>query len=103
MEFYPKVEIDVQGMNEYICDRFYIVTYKREYGEFNVTGVLIHYNSGNIVLLAAEGIYHIKYCDVVFMKPVRISSLDNFSNKDYRGLFKEVQKNSEEVMQYAKQ
>lgn len=60
---------DMCKVSEYICDRFYYVIYKRYDIEQRVEGLLLNYASGNIVLLSENGIYHIRYKDIVFMKP----------------------------------
>ena len=58
-------------INEYICDKYYHVVYKRDiYDEKHVEGVLLNYNSGSIDLLSEAGVYHIRYSDIVFMAPV---------------------------------
>ena len=60
---------DIAKVSSYICDKFYKVVYKRGDIEKSVIGLMLNYASGNIVLLAEEGVYHIKYNDIVFMKP----------------------------------
>ena len=58
-------------INEYICDKYYHVVYKRDiYDEKHVEGVLLNYNSGSIDILSEAGVYHIRYSDIVFMAPV---------------------------------
>ena len=58
-------------INEYICDKYYHVVYKRDiYDEKHVEGVLLNYNSGSIDLLSEAGVYHVRYSDIVFMAPV---------------------------------
>ena len=58
-------------INEYICDKYYHVVYKRGiYDEKHVEGVLLSYNSGSIDILSEAGVYHIRYSDIVFMAPV---------------------------------
>ena len=59
-------------INSYICDKFYHVVYKRELDEKKVNGVLLNYNGGTIDLLTEDGIYHIEYRDIVFMRPVKM-------------------------------
>lgn len=56
----------------YACDKYYHVIYDRDhYGhEQRAEGLLLNYASGNIVLLSDKGMYHIKYKDVIFMKPI---------------------------------
>lgn len=57
---------------KYACDKYYHVIYDRDhYGyEQRAEGLLLNYASGNIVLLSDKGMYHIKYKDVIFMKPI---------------------------------
>ena len=58
-------------INEYICNKYYDVVYKRDvYDEKRVEGVLLNYNGGSIDLLSEAGVYHIRYSDIVFMAPV---------------------------------
>ena len=52
--------------------------------------MLLNYYSGNIVLLSEDGIYHMKYQDIIFMKPINISSL-NKVNIEYKELLKFLQ------------
>lgn len=66
---------------EYACDRYYAVDYNHGGYTSTVKGFLLNYYSGNIVLLAENGIYHIKYKDIVFMKPLQLP-LNNL-NKEY--------------------
>ena len=63
-------------LNDYIFDKYYCVIYEpnycyscTDYGQ-KIEGILLNYNSGNIVLLSEHGIYHIKYKDIIFMKPI---------------------------------
>lgn len=60
---------DIAKVSSYICDKFYKVIYKRGDIEKSVIGLMLNYTSGNIVLLAEEGVYHIKYNDIIFMRP----------------------------------
>lgn len=60
---------DMCKVTEYVCDKFYYVIYKRYNEEQRAEGLLLNYASGNIVLLSEKGIYHIRYKDIVFMKP----------------------------------
>ena len=80
----------------YACDKYYHVIYDRDhYGhEQRVEGLLLNYASGNIVLLSDKGMYHIKYKDVVFMKPIEPPM--NKLNKEFKEVlesFKENDKN----------
>ena len=53
------------------CNKYYLVEFNHNCKENFVTGLLLNYNSGNIVLLAEEGIYHIKNGDITFMRPLK--------------------------------
>ena len=77
---------------EYACDRYYVIDYNHYGYVSTVKGLLLNYYNGNIVLLSEDGIYHLKYKDIVFMKPVNIPSLDKFSPK-YKELLKILQVN----------
>lgn len=79
---------------EYVCDRYYIVDYGYKGDTLTVKGFLLNYYNGNIVLLAENGIYHLKYKDIVFMKPVQLP-LGVFNNK-YLELLKTLREYSEE-------
>jgi hypothetical protein len=63
---------DMAKVCEYVCDRYYHVTYDRDNmgREQFVEGLLLNYHSGNVVLLTQKGICHIKYRDIVFMIPI---------------------------------
>jgi hypothetical protein len=85
------------AIGNYVCNRHYIVNYNYYGCEETCAGFLLNYYGGNIVLLSEDGIYHIKYKDIVFMKPGRIKSLDKF-NIEYQNLIKILQnKDLEEV------
>lgn len=73
---------------EYACDKYYLVIYDREHcgHEQRIEGLLLNYASGNVVLLADKGMYHIKYKDIVFMKPIQLPL--NSLNKEYLKLLK---------------
>jgi hypothetical protein len=81
---------------KYVCDRYYIVDYNYYGCETTVKGLLLNYYSGNIVLLSEEGIYHIKYKDVLFMKPIKMPSLDKF-NEGYQELLKVLQEDGNRI------
>lgn len=53
-----------------ICEKYYVVEYKHNDITSTIKGYLLNYNSGNIVLLSKEGIYHLQYSDIIFMKPI---------------------------------
>lgn len=57
---------------DYACDKYYSVIYDREHCgyEQRVEGLLLNYTGDNIILLSDKGIHHIKYKDVVFMRPI---------------------------------
>ena len=89
---------DINKICEYVCERYYRVLYKHDYydNEQRIEGVLLNYNSGNIVLLTEAGIYHIGYKDIVFMRPIEVP-LDRI-NEDFKDLlesFKGVIKREE--------
>ena len=62
----------MKKVTDYICDKFYSVIYKNDYTEGKVIGLMLNYNGGNIDLLSENGVYHISYNDIVFMKPIDI-------------------------------
>ena len=59
-----------------ICGKYYVVEYKHDNIMSKTKGCLLNYNSGNIVLLSKEGIYHLQYSDIVFMKPISSFYID---------------------------
>ena len=75
---------------EYACNKYYVVDYNHNGYKSTVKGMLLNYYSGNIVLLSEDGIYHMKYQDIIFMKPINISSL-NKVNIEYKELLKFLQ------------
>ena len=82
--------LNIDKAFEYACDKYYYVIYEidRCGCEQNVEGLLLNYAGGNIVLLSNKGIYHIKYKDIVFMKPIepRMNLSEEF--KEILELFK---------------
>lgn len=66
------MEINMTAVTEYVCNKYYHIEYKTENRlmEGVAKGLLLNYASGNVVLLSEEGIYHIKYKDIIFMKPI---------------------------------
>ena len=66
---------------EYACDRYYIVDYNHDGYTLTTKGFLLNYYNGNVVLLAENGIYHLKYKDIVFMKPIQLPL--GIFNKEY--------------------
>lgn len=74
----------------YVCDRWHTIEYNHCGLHATVSGLLLNYNGGNIVLLSEEGIYHFKYKDIVFMKPAKMPPLDKF-NKEFQDLLKVLQ------------
>lgn len=58
-------------LRDKICDRYYFVEYRHVDIEEIVTGLLLNYNSGTIDILSENGIYHIDYRDILFMKPIK--------------------------------
>lgn len=75
---------------EYVCNKYYAIQYNHDGYKSTVKGLLLNYYSGNVVLLSEDGIYHLKYRDIIFMKPVNILSLDKF-NPEYKELLKILQ------------
>ena len=75
---------------EYTCNKYYAVDYNHNGYKSTVKGMLLNYYSGNIVLLSEDGIYHMKYQDIIFMKPINISSLSKTS-VEYKELLKFLQ------------
>ena len=76
---------------EYACYKYYKVFYSSEcYGraEQKAEGLLLDYcgNGNGIILLAEEGIYHIKCKDIILMKPAK--PMRNYSEAMYKILLK---------------
>ena len=70
------------AVTSYVCDKYYYVVYKNDnLIERRIKGLLLNYASGNIVLLADEGIYHIKYNDIILMKPIKNFTLERCSEE----------------------
>lgn len=80
----------------YACDKYYFVIYDREHCgyEQRVEGLLLNYASGNVVLLADKGMYHIKYKDIVFMKPIE-PPVDKLS-EEFKELLKSFKEDNEQ-------
>lgn len=80
----------------YACDKYYLVIYDREHCgyEQKVEGLLLNYVSGNVVLLADKGMYHIKYRDIVFMKPIE-PPVDKLS-EEFKEILKSFKENNEQ-------
>lgn len=80
----------------YACDKYCLVIYDREHcgHEQRIEGLLLNYASGNVVLLADEGMYHIKYKDIVFMKPIE-PSVDKLS-EEFKELLKSFKEDNEQ-------
>ena len=73
---------DIGAVTGYVCDKYYYVVYKNDnLIEHPIKGLLLNYASGNIVLLADEGVYHIRYNDIIFMKPIRSFPLERCSEE----------------------
>lgn len=81
---------------EYACDKYYYVIYDRDRCgyEQRVEGLLLNYASGNVVLLSDKGMYHIKYKDIVFMKPIE-PPVDKFSD-EFKELLKSFKEDNEQ-------
>lgn len=86
-------------IGSYVCNKHYIVNYNHNGYEEACAGFLLNYYGGNIVLLSEDGVYHIEYKDIVFMKPGRIKSLDKF-NIEYQNLIKILQNKDDEEATY---
>jgi hypothetical protein len=72
---------------DYACGKYYgvVYDYDRGHGGYGrVHGLLLNYASGNVVLLSDKGMYHLKYKDVIFMRPIE-PPMDELSEE-----FKEV-------------
>ena len=70
------------AVTEYVCDKYYYVVYKNDnLIEHPIVGLLLNYASGNIVLLADEGVYHIRYNDIILMKPIKNFPLEKCSGR----------------------
>ena len=80
-----------QTVCNFVCGRYYLVEYKYCDVVLSIKGLLENYFGGNVILLAEDGIYHIKYKDIVHMRPVKMPSLDKF-NECYQVLLKALQK-----------
>ena len=78
----------------YVCDRCYVVDYDHNGYTSTIKGFLLNYYNGNVVLLSEDGIYHLKYKDIVFMKPAKVLSFDKFSS-EYKELLKILQEDDE--------
>ena len=79
---------NIGAVTGYVCDKYYYVEYKNGCAlERPIVGLLLNYASGNIVLLADEGVYHIKYSDIMFMKPIKNFPLERCS-KEFQDLIK---------------
>ena len=81
---------------EYACGKYYSITYDREHCgyEQRVEGFLLNYAGGNIVLLSDKGIYHIKYKDIIFMRPVD-PRMDKLSS-EFKELIESFKKDSKQ-------
>ena len=81
---------------EYACDKYYHVIYDRDRCgyEQRVEGLLLNYASGSVVLLSDKGMYHIKYKDIVFMKPIE-PPVDKLS-EEFKELLKFFKEDNEQ-------
>lgn len=86
--------LNIDKAFEYACDKYYYVIYDiNNCGcEQNAEGLLLNYAGGNIVLLSNKGIYHIRYKDIVFMKPIE-PRLDKLS-EEFKEILELFKKNS---------
>ena len=85
---------DMSKICEYVCGKYYHVTYGRDIigREQFAQGLLLNYYGGNIVLLSEKGIYHIKYKDIIFMKPIEPPI--NKLNEDFKELLESFKKDN---------
>lgn len=75
-----------QKLNDYICNKFYILEFKDGDGnEYFTRGVLLDYANGNVKLFAEEGLYCVRYDNILLMKPAKNVFLESCS-KEYREL-----------------
>ena len=72
---------DMLKLSNYVCNKFYSVLYKKYDQEVSTVGILLNYASGNIDLLSVDGIYHIRYSDIMFMGPIKNFPLDKCSEE----------------------
>ena len=63
---------NIAKVSSYICDKFYAVTYSEDGLIRKTFGLMLNYASGNIVLLSEDGVYHIRYKDILFMKSIDV-------------------------------
>ena len=80
-----------RALCNFACGRYYLVEYEHYGVILSARGLLENYFGGNIVLLAENGIYHIKDKNIVHMQPIKMPSLDKF-NERYQNLLKELEK-----------
>lgn len=79
----------MQKISNYITnDKLYKVYYNRDGNDSCVIGLLLNYNSGTIDLLAEDGVWHISYSDITFMRPMTFKS-GSFS-QEFEDLLKEI-------------
>lgn len=67
--------IDESEICAQVCDKNYIVEYNHCGYENIIKGKLLNYWSGNIVLLTEDGIYHLKYKDIIYMAPIKKANI----------------------------
>ena len=90
---------DLFKLFDYACDRFYLVRFDDNTGDYKtVRGLLLNYSSGQIVLLAETGIYHLSYRDIVHMRPIETAFVMKRSCKEYRDLIQNYLNISDEAM-----
>ena len=85
--------INIDRAFEYACNKYYYVIYDRDRCgyEQRVDGILLNYTGSNIVLLSEKGMYHIKYKDIIFMKPIE-PRMDKL-NKEFKVLLESFNNN----------
>lgn len=77
------------AITDYVCNKYYYVVYNNCNLTKSIQGLLLNYANGNIVLLADEGIYHIRYSNILFMKPIKDLPLKKCS-KEFQKLIKSL-------------
>ena len=82
------MKYNIGAVTGYVCGKFYYVKYLNDgFIDVSIKGLLLNYASGDIVLLADEGVYHIKYSNILFMKPIKKFPLDKCS-EEFQNLIK---------------
>ena len=72
---------DMLKLSNYVCGKFYSVIYNKFDQKISTVGMLLNYANGNIVLLSTDGIYHIRYNDIIFLSPIKNFPLNRCSEE----------------------